>query len=119
MEWCRTYRERGVDGLQDHRGGPPRAKLTQAQSNELGAKLHQYTPANVCGPEAHTASGPHWTVEDVAQAVHQWYGGTWDSRVSYQRLLARCGVSYQRTAKVYKSRRPSAVMDFEADTEKK
>jgi transposase len=118
MEWCRKYRQQGVDGLRDHRGGPHRAKLSAEQVLELGEKLQQYCPRTLLGGNTYTASGQHWTVEDLAQAIQRWYGVVWDSRSSYHRLLARCGFSYQRTEKVYKSRRDCEVMDFEAFVEK-
>jgi transposase len=118
MEWCRKYRQQGVAGLTDHRGGPHRAKLSAAQVDELQRKLELYTPRDLYGPETHTASGQHWTVEDLARGIQQWYGVVWASRSSYHRLLACFGFTYQRTEKVYKSRREQAVSDFEAQVEK-
>lgn len=119
MEWCRKYRQQGVSGLQDHRGGPRRAKLSAEQIDELRYKLDMYNPRDLFGPNTHTVSGQHWTVEDLAQAVQCWYGIVWESRSSYHRLLAQCGFSYQRSEKVYKSRREREVVDFEAYVEKK
>jgi transposase len=118
MEWCRKYREQGASGLQDHRGGPRRAKLSDEQIEEARQKLDMYTPGDLFGADTHTASGQHWTVEDLARAVQGWYGVVWESRSSYHRLLAQCGFSWQRTEKVYKSRREGDVMDFEAYVEK-
>ena len=118
MEWWQKYRQHGVEGLRDHRGGPHRAKLSTAQLDELRQKLRMYTPRDLFGPDAHTASGQHWTVEDLAEAIQRWYGVVWDSRSSYHRLFARCGFTYQRTEKVYKSRRERAMVDFEVYVEK-
>ena len=118
MEWCQKYREDGVEGLQDHRGGARRSKLTPEQIVELEDKLEMYTPHDLLGPETYTSSGQHWTVEDLAKAVEKWYGVKWASRTSYQMLLSQCGYSYQRTEKVYKSRRVQDVIDFEAKAEK-
>lgn len=118
MEWCAKYREQGIEGLTDHRGGPHRAKLTGEQVAEVAEKLHQYTPYGLFGPQAYTASGQHWTVEDLARAIEGWYSVTWKSRSSYRELFAQCGFSYQRTEKVYKSRRERDVMDFEELVEK-
>ena len=118
MEWCRKYREQGLKGLADHRGGRQRAKLTLAQIDELSHRLRQYTPYELFGPEAHTGGGQHWTVEDLARAAEKWYGVTWKGRNSYQALLAQCGFSYQRSEKVYKSRRQRDVMEFEELVEK-
>lgn len=118
MEWCQKYRQQGVAGLQEHRGGPRRAKLSADQLVELGEKLRLYCPRDVFGGDSCTASGHHWTVEDLVAALRRWYGVSWDSRSSYHRLLAHCGFTYQRTEKVYKSRREREVLDFEAVVEK-
>jgi transposase len=119
MEWCRAYREGGVEALIDKRRGGNRAKLTQAQSEEVRVYLHEYTPRTMFGPEAHTATGQFWTVEDLARLVETKYGVSWDSRSSYHTLFHRCGFSYQRTEKVYKSHSQRAVDEFEAELEKK
>lgn len=119
MQWWRKYGTDGLAGLQDHRGGPQSAKLNPEERAELAEKLRQYRPYDVFGPQCHTASGQHWTVADLAQAVEKWYGVCWKSRASYAQVLAACGFSYQRTEKVYKSRREGAVLDFEAAVEKK
>jgi transposase len=119
MQWCRKYRTDGLAGLQDHRGGSQNAKLTPEELAELAEKLRQYRPYDVFGPQSHTASGQHWTVRDVAQALEKWYGVQWQSRASYPQVLAACGFSYQRTEKVYKSRREREVLEFEAAVEKK
>jgi len=119
MEWCRKYRRSCVAGLEEHRGWPVRAKLKPEQLAELREKLRQYRPYDLFGPEAHTASGQHWTVEDLVRAVRRWYGVSWKSRASYHHLLAQCAYSYQRTEKVYKSRRNKDVLEFEAQVEKK
>ncbi len=118
MEWCQKYRQRGVEGLADHRGGPHRAKLSAEQIGELREKLEMYTPRDLFGPDTPRASGQHWTVEGLARAVRQWYGVVWHSRSSYHHLLAHCGFTYQRTEKVYKSRREGAIAEFEAQVEK-
>lgn len=118
MNWCRSYRERGIDGLRDHRIGGNRAKLNRQQLEELQEHLHIYRPRDILGPQTHTATGQHWAVEDLAQVVDRWYGISWDSRTSYHTLFARCGFTYQRTEKVYKSRRERDVVEFEAQVEK-
>jgi len=118
MEWCRKYRQQSVSGLRDHRGGPHRAKLSAAQVEELRQKLTMYTPRDLFGPATHTGNGQHWTVEDLAHAIQHWYGVIWQSRSAYHRLFARCGFTWQRTERVYKSRRERDVVDFEAVVEK-
>jgi transposase len=118
MEWCRKYRQSGVAGLTDHRGGPVRATLSQSQVQEVADKLRTYRPRDVLGMHTHTSSGEHWTIDDLAQALKHWYGVSWRSRVSYHSLLLRCDFSYQRTEKVYKSRHERDIAEFQAATEK-
>jgi len=118
LEWCGKYRQHGVAGLADHRGGPRRSKLSQSQGQEVADKLRTYRPRDVLGQDTYTASGEHWTINDLAQALERWYGVSWRSRVSYHSLLLRCDFSYQRTEKVYKSRRERDIAEFQAVTEK-
>lgn len=118
MELCRKFRQHGTEALSDHRGGRHRARLTLAQIEELGDKLRLYTTRDLFGTEAHTVSGQHWTVEDLARAVELWYGVSWQRRSSYTTLFAQRGFTYQRTEKVYKSRRGRDVSNFEAMVEK-
>jgi transposase len=119
MNWCRTYLTRGPAGLEDERKGGNSAKLTTPQRIDLQARLQTYTPAMVLGPEAATPTGEFWTVPDVQRAVARWYGVTYRSLTSYRQLLLTSGFSYQRPAKVFKSRRPSQVAEFEEAFEKK
>jgi transposase len=119
MEWCNKFRQGGVTNLEEHRGGPNGSKLKPDQEAEVREKLRQYRPYDLFGPGAHTASGQHWTVEDLAAAVQRWYGVSWKTRASYHQLFERCGYSFQRTEKVYKSRRERDVIEFEAQVEKK
>ncbi len=118
MDWCRRYRMQGVDGLADQRVGGNRAKLTSAQRQMVRAKLHQYTPRQLFGPAAATPDGQFWTVADLQRAVQRWFGVTWASASSYRSLFAACGFTYQRTQKVFKSRREAAIVAFEEQFEK-
>lgn len=118
MEWCRAYRDSGIAALADQRVGGNSAKLTRAQVADLSAKLRQYTPRSLFGPQAATSDGHAWTVDDLRRAVTHWYGVRYQSRVSYTTLFARCGFSYHRPAKVFRSRNEAAVADFEAQIEK-
>jgi len=118
MEWCRKYRQQGIVGLADHRGGPVRSKLSKSQVQNVADKLRLYRPRDVLGMHTHTASGEYWTIVDLAQAVARWHGVTWQSRVSYHSLFIQCEFSYQRTEKVYKSRRERDIAEFQATTEK-
>jgi transposase len=118
MEWSDKFQEGGINGLLDHRGGKQRSKLNQAQIRELTEKLHQYSPGDVLGSATATSSGQYWTARDLVQVVKRWYGVAWRSGASYQAVFKECGFSYQRTEKVYKSRRSQQVTDFEAALEK-
>ncbi len=118
MYWCQAYRTQGSAGLVDGRRGGNRAKLTPAQRQQVQAKLQQYTPRQLFGADTATADGQFWTVPDLRRAVQQWTGVTWDSPTSYLALLKACGFTYQRTQKVFKSRREPDVMTFEERLEK-
>lgn len=119
MEWCRRYQEQGVCGLVDQRAGGNRAKLSEAQIQDLKARLQDYTPAELFGQENATAQGQFWTVSDLHRAVQEWYGVSYQSASSYYRLFEVCGFSYQRPAKVYKSRSATKMAEFEEELEKK
>jgi transposase len=105
------------EGAFDHRAGGNNHKLTPAQVADLSNKLRQYTPQSLFGPEA-TAVGDGWTLPDLRRAVQDWYGVTYQSTTSYRTLLHRCGFSYQRPARVFRSRRAQAVDDFTDQIEK-
>ncbi len=117
-EWVRVYRLAGLEALMDHRCGGNSAKLTSAQRGEVENQLQQFTPHQILGAQAHTPSGQFWTVEDLQDAVQRWYGVQYQSRVSYYNLFHRCGFSYQRTEKVFKSQRPAEIAAFQEQVEK-
>jgi transposase len=118
MEWCQKYRQESVSALADHRLGGNSAKLTQAQIQELKDRLYTYVPHTLFGSQSATLDGQFWTVEDLQSAVQQWYGVTYKSRSSYHLLFARCGFSYYRPSRVFKSRREADVAAFEEQLEK-
>lgn len=118
LAWCRRYLAQGVPGLGDGRVGGNRAKLTAEQRQVVRAKLHQYTPRHLFGPATATPDGQFWTIADLQHAVQQWCGVTWASPTSYRALFAACGFTYQRTQKVFKSRREAEVVAFEERLEK-
>ena len=111
MHWCRIYREQGVAGLGKRVGGNHRS-LTPTQIADLERRLHQYTPRDLF-----SNSEPYWTVSELQRAVEHWYGVTYQSATSYYTLFHRLGFSRQRPAKSYKSRRETAVRDFEEQVE--
>lgn len=118
MEWCRKYRAGGIWALADQRVGGNRAQLSPEQIAQLGTRLHLYTPADLFGTTAATAQGQFWTVPDLRRAIEQWYDVSYQSPSSYLRYFDLCGFSYQRPAKVYKSRSQAGVAEFEAQLEK-
>jgi len=119
MNWWQTYQTRGAASLEDARAGGNNRKLSAAQKADLRERIQSYTPLQVFGPQAATSEGQFWTLADVHRAVEQWYGVTYRSPTSYHQLLVTSGFSYQRPAKVFKSRRPAQVADFEEAFEKK
>lgn len=118
MEWWSKYQHAGVQGLDDHRLGGNSAKLTGAQGADLTERLQIYSPRQLFGHACGSPDGQFWTVADLQRAVEQWYGVNYQSRSSYHNLFDRCGLSYQRSAKVYKSRSEHKVIEFEAALEK-
>lgn len=118
MEWCQKYLAQGPSGLVDHRMGGNSRKLTAAQVADLKERLPQYSPQAVFGSATATAEGRFWTVEDLQRAIQHWYGVYYQSRTSCLSLFARCGFSYQRPARVFKSRRAADVAAFEETVEK-
>ena len=118
MNWCQQYQEAGMSNLVDKRRGGNHYKLNPSQKAELSEKLHRYTPRQVLGMATATASGEHWTSKDVRVVVQKWYDVVYQSPNSYWLLLRECGLSYQRTEKIFKSRKVTKVADFEEQLEK-
>ncbi len=119
LHWTRTYRERGLTALLDHRLGGNRARLKPEQIEAVQNQLHRYTPAGLLGRDHCVGDGQFWTIADVARLLERDYGVLYQSRTSYQTLLQKCGLSYQRPAKQYKSHSEVKLMDFEERLEKK
>ena len=82
MEWCHKYRQPGVEGLREQRGGPVRAKLSSSQVQDVADTWRVYRPRDVLGPDTQPASGEQWTIADLAQALAGWSGVSGPSRVS-------------------------------------
>lgn len=118
LGWCRHYREEGLGGLADKRVGGNHCKLSANQKAEVASRIHRYTPHQILGEATATASGQHWTASDLQTAIYQWYDVKYNSPTSYWLLLGECGLSYQRTEKVFKSRSDFKVADFEEQLEK-
>jgi|FLYN01.1.fsa_nt_gi putative transposase len=114
-QWAMTYRAEGIAGLRSKWQGQNANKLTAEQRAFVKARLQHYRPVDL-----QLSDGVYWTVSDLRVAVEQWFGVVYQDETSYQRLLHQSGLSYQRTAKVYRSK-PSAVAvaQFEAELEKK
>lgn len=117
--WYGRYLQQGLAGFVDRRQGGNHQYLTNEQIQDLALKLHQYRPVDLFGREkTATVDGQHWCVPDLRQAVKQWYGIEYKTSVSYRQLFQKCGFSYQRTAKVFRSRSETKVADFEEQVEK-
>lgn len=119
-EWAQKYRQEGVDGLHSHWQGENALKLSRQQRADLRQRLQHYRPDQVMAPDIRISRGQFWTVSDLQIAVKAWYEVEYRTLDSYRALLHECGLSYQRTEKVYRSQ-PDAqtVADFEAEVEKK
>jgi transposase len=118
MEWIRTYQMHGVEGLVDKRAGGNSAKLSKLQIEDLGLRLHQYTPGQILGKQTHSLAGQFWTIEDLQKAIEKWYEVEYTSRTSLRHLFRVCGFSFHRPERVFKSRREAQVMEFEEQVEK-
>lgn len=117
--WYGRYLRHGLSGFVDNRRGGNHKYLTNEQIQELEMKLNQYRPVDLLGLEkVATANGLHWSVPDLRQAVKQWYGLEYKTEASYRQLFQKCGFSYQRTAKVFRSRSEAKVAEFEEAVEK-
>jgi hypothetical protein len=57
MEWCRKYLASGISALTDQRRGGNRSLLSPVQIEQLKARLHFYTPADLFSNTAATAYG--------------------------------------------------------------
>jgi transposase len=119
LNWTRAFQQGGLTALLDHRQGGNRAKLKPEQIEAVQNKLHGYTPAQLLGRDHCVGDGQFWTPPDLARLLEREYGVLYQSRTSYQTLLQKCGLSYQRPAKQYKSHSEAKLMDFEQALEKK
>lgn len=118
LEWWQRYHQTGLAGLIDQRAGGNRTKLTDEQRLDLKRRLHAYTPRQILGAQTASSSGAYWTIADLRQVVLRWYGVEYNQPQSYRRLLDECGFSSQRAAKVFRSHKERAIMEFQELLEK-
>jgi len=119
-EWVHKYQQAGVNGLRSNWTEQNANKLTAQQRADLRERLQQYRPDQLLPPTLRQSEGPFWTVNDLQIAVEHWYGVVYQDVGSYRNLFHRCGFSYQRAERVYKSRPPEAeIAEFQAELEKK
>jgi len=118
MAWCRSYREYGIAGRIDRRVGGNSAKLSGSELEAVQAKLHQYRPNQLLRSDEYSGSGEFWTVSELAIWLEREFDVVYRSATSYRSLLKRCGLSRQRPAQQYKSRREAKVMTFAEALEK-
>ena len=117
--WYSRYLRFDISGFVDNRRGGNNTYLTDEQIQDLAKKLNRYRPVDLFSLEkVATADGLHWIVPDLRQAVKQWYSVEYKTAASYHRLFQKCGFSYQRTAKVFRSRSEMKVAEFEEMVEK-
>lgn len=118
LKWCRRYRQYGIAGLVDQRNGGNSAKLGASEYEQLQRQLHEYKPNQLFEQGAYQGNGEFWTVRDLAQLLARDYAVRYQSPNSYRTVLKRCGLSCQRPALQYQSRRETKVMLFEEALEK-
>lgn len=119
-EWSQKYRQQGLDGLKSQWQGENALKLGREQRADLKQRVEQYRPDQVIAPDVRISRGQFWTVSDLQIVVKAWYDLEYRTQDSYRTLLHECGLSYQRTERVYRSQPDvQTVADFEAELEKK
>ena len=119
-EWAQKYQQQGLAGLKSQWQGDNALKLNRQQRAELKQRVHQYRPDEVIAPDGRISQGQFWTVSDLQIVVKAWYAVEYRTPGSYRRLLHECGLSYQQTEQVYRSRPDAQTLaDFEAELEKK
>lgn len=119
-EWTHKYQQSGLEGLQSQWQGENALKLSREQRTDLKQRMEQYRPDQVIAADVRLSRGAFWTVSDVQIVVNAWYQVEYRTSDSYRNLLHECGLSYQRTEKVYRSQPDvQTVADFEAELEKK
>lgn len=119
MEWVQRYQLAGLEGVKDQRQGGNHYKLTKAEKAAVARDIHQYSPRQLLGNECATSSGAYWTVSDLKLLIYRKYEVIYKSPASYWALLTECGLSYQRTEKIFKSKSALKQADFEEQLEKK
>jgi len=120
LAWCRAYRQAGLAGLKSKWQGDNALKLSRQQRAAIKEKLHHYRPDQILSSTVRISQGAFWTVSDLKIVIEQWYGVSYQSETSYQRLLHECRFSQQQPTKQYRSRPDDLVVaDFEAALEKK
>jgi transposase len=119
-EWAQKYSQQGLAGLKSQWQGENALKLSREQRADLQQRLQQYSPDQVLSAQVRVSHGQFWTVSDLQIVVKAWYEVEYRTLDSYRSLLHECGLSYQRTERVYRSQ-PDAqtVAEFEAQLEKK
>ncbi|NJL56336.1 hypothetical protein HC928_15045 [bacterium] len=119
-EWAHKYGQQGLARVKSQWQGENALKLSREQRADLKQRLQTYRPAQVIAPDIRLSQGQFWAVSDLQIVVKAWYEVKYSTPGSYRRLLHACGLSYQRTEKVYRSRpNQQRVADFEAELEKK
>jgi transposase len=119
-EWVRKYQQGGLPALHSNWSTQNASKLTGDQQADLQTRLHEYRPDQVLPAAVRLSAGRFWTVSDLMIVVEQWYGVTYQDAGSYRNLFKRCGFSYHRAERIYKSRPSEAdLAEFEAELEKK
>jgi transposase len=119
-EWVQKYQQSGLPALRSNWSTQNASKLTGEQQAELRSRVREYRPDQLLPADIRLSEGQFWTVSDLMIVVEQWYGVTYQDVGSYRNLFQRCGFSYHRAERVYKSRPSEAdLAEFEAELEKK
>lgn len=115
LEWCRKYRHHGVEALFDHRAGGNSRKLSTEQLGQVQDLLDRYQPCQLWADVRYE----HWRTDLLKRLLAERFEVVYQDDVSYHQVFKRCGYSYQRPARRYKSRSEEKVLEFEQQLEKK
>ncbi len=119
-EWVQKYQQTGLSALRSNWSTQNASKLTSEQQADLRSRLYEYRPEQLLSADVRRSEGQSWTISDLMIVVEQWYSVTYQDAGSYRNLFKRCGFSYHRAERVYKSRPSEAdLAEFEAELEKK
>ena len=106
-QWLKKAREEGIEGLQQHKGGGPKPRLSEAQIARLPQLLEQ-------GAASYGFRGDVWTRPRVAAVIKQVFGVEF-SLTHIGRLLRQIGWSRQKPLTRASQRNEKAIGQWRSE----